>query len=134
MGHYSVLSASTGSFLLAIFAGISPAMTVSSILITTSIIPPAAGNTAMLEIPTILCIIRLIGIHSSRVTPIPSTPAVSPTIKVSALNTLEISFLEAPMLLSMPISFVLSNTDMYVIIPIMIEDTISEIATKAIST
>ena len=36
---YSVLSAITGSFLLAIFAGINPAIIVNIMLIATSIIP-----------------------------------------------------------------------------------------------
>ena len=55
------------------------------------------------------------------------------TIIVSALNTLEISCLEAPILLKIPISFVLSRTDMYVMVPIIIDETTSEIDTKAIS-
>ena len=55
-------------------------------------------------------------------------------IIVSALNTREISFFDAPMLRNTPISFVRSNTEIYVMIPIMIELTTSEIATNAIST
>ena len=50
------------------------------------------------------------------------------------MNILETSFLEAPILLNTPISLVLSSTDMYVIIPIIIEETISDIATNAIKT
>mgnify|MGYP006990144687 FL=1 len=46
--------------------------------------------------------------------------ATNPTINVSALNTLDMSFFDAPIALSIPISFVLSNTDIYVIIPIII--------------
>ena len=53
---------------------------------------------------------------------------------VAALNILETSFLEAPILLNTPISLVLSSTEMYVIIPIIIEETISDIATNAINT
>ena len=45
------------------------------------------------------------------VTIIPSNPAAAPIIKVSALNTLDISFLEAPILLKIPISLVLSKTE-----------------------
>ena len=41
------------------------------------------------------------GIISSRVTPIPKAPDTKPTIRVSALNTLEISLFEAPIALSM---------------------------------
>ncbi len=52
-----------------------------------------------------------IGIFNKTVIPIPNAPAVKPTINVSALNTLEISFLEAPIALKIPISFVLSRTD-----------------------
>jgi hypothetical protein len=46
------------------------------------------------------------------VTIIPSAPATKPSISVSALNILEISFFDAPILLSMPISLVLSRTEM----------------------
>ena len=42
---------------------------------------------------------------------IPRDPETSPTIMVSALNTLETSRLEAPILLNIPISLVLSRTD-----------------------
>ena len=78
--------------------------------------------------------IFVIGILSNMVTPIPNNPAINPTIKVSALNTLDISFLEAPIALKIPISFVLSNTDIYVIIPIIIDETTNEMATNAINT
>ena len=71
---------------------------------------------------------------SNNVTTIPKIPAINPTINVSALNTLDISFLDAPIALKIPISFVLSNTDIYVIIPIIIEETTNEIATNAINT
>ena len=62
------------------------------------------------------------------------SPEKRPMINVSALNTLEISFFEAPMLRRIPISFVLSRTEIYVIIPIMIDETINDIATNAMST
>ena len=67
-------------------------------------------------------------------TTIPINPATNPIISVSALNTLETSFFDAPILLNIPISFVLSKTDIYVIIPIIIDDTTSEIPTNAINT
>ena len=54
-------------------------------------------------------------------------------MNVSALNTLEISFFDAPIALNIPISFVLSNTEMYVIIPIIIDDTTSDMLTNAIN-
>ena len=75
-----------------------------------------------------------IGISNNKVTPIPITPANSPTINVSALNIDEIFFFDAPIALNIPISFFLSNTDIYVMIPIIIEDTIREILTNAINT
>ena len=46
--YYSVLNASTGSFLLANLDGISPAISVSSILIIIKIIAPAGGSDAIL--------------------------------------------------------------------------------------
>ena len=52
---------------------------------------------------------------------------------VSALNILEMSFFDTPILLSIPISLVLSKTLICVTIAIMILDTIKEIATKAIN-
>ncbi len=117
---YSVLNASTGSFLLAIFAGIKPAITVSSMLITTSIIPPAIGKLANPEMSVTAFMIIFIGIFKISVTIIPNRPAPKPTMNVSALNTLDMSFLDAPILLKIPISFVLSRTEIYVIIPIII--------------
>ena len=79
---YSVLRASTGSFLLAILAGISPAITVSKILITTNIIPPVIGNLAIDETPERLLIMMFIGIFKIMVTSIPSNPAAAPIIKI----------------------------------------------------
>ena len=78
--------------------------------------------------------IALIGISSNSVTAIPIAPAVKPTMVVSALNTFEISRFDAPIERRIPISLVRSSTEIYVIIPIIIDDTISEIATKAIRT
>ena len=76
----------------------------------------------------------LIGMLSNNVTTIPKIPAINPTINVSALNTLDISFLLAPIAIKISIYFVLSNTYIYVIIPIIIEETTNEIATNAINT
>ena len=92
--------------------GINPAIKVSSILMITRMTAPPAGREATPEISAIDSIIILIGIFSSMVMIIPKAPATKPTIKVSALNTWEISRLEAPMLRKIPISFVLSSTDM----------------------
>ena len=131
---YSVLNAITGSFLLAIFAGINPAIIVNIILIATSMIPATAGNDTFISTPVRLNIILFIGIVNNTVIPIPINPEINPIMNVSALNTLDISFLDAPIALNIPISFVLSNTDIYVIIPIIIDDTINDIATNAINT
>ena len=60
-------------------------------------------------------IILLIGINRSRVNPIPKPPERSPMIRVSALKILEMFRLEAPILLKIPISFVLSRTEIKVI-------------------
>ena len=64
----------------------------------------------------------------------PNTPLINPIMNVSALNTRVISFLLAPMERKIPISFVRSNTEIYVMIPIMILDTMSDTDTKAIKT
>ena len=76
----------------------------------------------------------LIGIKRSTVRTIPIIPASSPIINVSALNTCEIFLLEAPIALKIPISFLRSRTLIYVITPIIIDETTSDIATNAIRT
>ena len=86
-------------------------MTVKITLIATNIIPPTSGKALKLFIPAKLSIIKLIGIFINTVIPIPNNPAINPTIKVSALNTLEISFLDAPIALKIPISLVLYKTE-----------------------
>ena len=50
------------------------------------------------------------GMQQSAVTPTPISPAVKPTMMVSALNTRPISPLLAPMERRMPISFLRSST------------------------
>ena len=131
---YSVRSATTGSFFAAIFAGTNPAISVSTILIITRITAPATGSFATPAIVVTFSIIRFAGMHKISVITIPSAPDTKPSISVSALNTRETSFFDAPILLKIPIYFVLSSTEIYVIIPIIIEETTSEIATNAIST
>ena len=111
INFYSVLNAFTGSLLLAIFDGINPAIIVRNILISTRIIPATHGKKALTFTPVTDFIILFIGIVRSTVTPIPISPAINPVINVSALNTLYISFLDAPIALNIPISLVLSNTD-----------------------
>ena len=66
--------------------------------------------------------------------PIPNKPDKSPIINVSALKIEEILLLEAPIALKIPISLVLSNTEIYVIIPIIMLETTKEIDTKPIKT
>ena len=55
-------------------------------------------------------------------------------MKVSALNTWEIFLLEAPMARRMPISLVRSMTEMWVMMPIIMQETTRDTATKAMST
>ena len=96
---YSLLNASTGSFLLAILDGIRPAINVNKTDIITSTIAPPTGNLDNDLILVIFLIIIFIGIFKINVTIIPSIPANRPSIKVSALNTLDTSFLLAPIAL-----------------------------------
>ena len=49
--YHSVLNASTGSFLLAIFEGINPAIIVKNILISTSINPAIGSSVAFIATP-----------------------------------------------------------------------------------
>ena len=132
--NYSVLSAMTGSFFDAIFAGTSPAITVRSTLKMMSIAAPSGGREAIEAIPVSEFSMIFMGSRISSVMPIPIAPEISPIMKVSALKTLETSFFDAPIERRIPISFVRSRTEIYVIIPIIIEETTSEIATKAIRT
>ena len=71
---------------------------------------------------------------SNSVMPMPMAPEQKPSMSVSALNTREISRLLAPMARRMPISFVRSSTEIYVMMPIIMLDTMSEMATNAMST
>ena len=95
---------------------------------------PLTGNLAICETPVIFSTTRLIGTFNTRVINIPNTPLINPIMNVSALNTRVISFLLAPMERKIPISFVRSNTEIYVMIPIMMLDTMSDTDTKAIKT
>ena len=79
-------------------------------LIIISITPPATGSCATLEMSVRCLINAFAGMHSNKVTTMPSAPEPKPSISVSALNILETSFLEAPILLNTPISLVLSST------------------------
>ena len=79
-------------------------------------------------------IIALIGKVNNLAIIIPSIPEVTPKINVSASKTLVMSFFLAPRAFSIPISFVLSRTEVYVIIAIIIKLTIKFVPAKAIST
>ena len=81
------------------------------ILITTSTTPPETGSLDIPEISVIFLMIILIGTLSNNVIIIPIIPATKPTITVSALNTRDTSFLYAPILRNIPISLVLSRTE-----------------------
>ena len=132
---YSVLSATTGSFFAALRDGINPDITVKPILIKTSINAATGFRIALKSpIPVRACKMILIGMHKRYVTITPKRPEAKPIIKVSALNILETSLFDAPIARSIPISFVLSCTDISVITPTIIHETISDMATKAINT
>ena len=95
---------------------------------------PLTGNLAICETPVIFSTTMQIGIFNTKVIRIPNTPLINPIMNVSALNTRVISFLLAPIDRKIPISFVRSNTEIYVMIPIMMLDTMSDTDTKAIKT
>ena len=84
--------------------------------------------------PDTFAMMALMGSRASSDTPMSRTPAQQPMMKVSALNTWEMFRLEAPRARRMPISLVRSITEMWVMMPIMMQDTTREMATKAMST
>ena len=100
----------------------------------TRITPPCHGKTATFFISASAYIIALIGKFKSTVMPMPIIPAENPIISVSALNTRATSFFDAPNARNTPISFILSSTDIYVIIPIIIDETTKDTDTKPIRT
>ena len=111
IAHYSVRSAVTGSLFDAFFDGIRPPRSVKRILSKISTSAGTTGSTALTSVVFArLWIIALTGIIRSSVNPIPISPAHSPIIKVSALNTWETFRFDAPMALRIPISFLRSNT------------------------
>ena len=76
----------------------------------------------------------LIGIQASMLTPTPRAPEKSPMMRVSALKTREMLRFDAPIARKIPISLVRSMTEMWVIMPIMMQLTMRDTATKAMST
>ena len=105
-------------------------------LMPTSINAGMKGTDALIAIPSVSpmeLIIAFAGMHNSIAAMIPIIPDNAPIINVSALNTCAMFPLDAPSALNMPISLVLSKTEICVIIPIMIHDTTRDTATNAIS-
>ncbi len=101
----------TGSFLAAMLLGTKPAINVSMVDKTIKMNALVMVNTAKLLTPTNLLMIKFTGMFKRRANPMPNIPEPKPIKIVSALNILEISFLRAPKLLMIPISFVLSTTE-----------------------
>ena len=90
---------------------IRPEIKVRVMLMITRAIAPSVGSCAILGSEVRCSITALMGIIISNVERIPSAPETNPTMSVSALNTLEISFFDAPIARRIPISFVLSRTE-----------------------
>ena len=119
----------------ALLEGINPLINVNVTLNITRIIAATGGSTAFISfVLATLWMIVLIGGNNRIVVTIPIIPDSNPTINVSALKMEEILRLEAPIALRIPISLVRSNTEIYVMIPIIIDDTTSDIATNEINT
>ena len=128
---YSLRKASTGSFFDAIRAGKCPPRTVRIVLMITSSTACCSWRFATPFSSVRLYSNALTGYVSIQAITMPNMPENTPSINVSASNTRVISFFLAPKALSTPISVVRSRTDVYVMIPIMIKLTTSEIAAKA---
>ena len=95
----------------------------------------AGGIEAVMScLPAMRRMMALVGMSSSSAMPIPISPAIRPVMNVSALKISPTLRLEAPMARRIPISFLRSSTLMCVMTPIMIDDTMSEIATNAMRT
>jgi len=109
--YYSVLNATTGSFLAAIRDGTNPAISVKHILPRINIPAYKSGRLAIPATPASYSTMELIGICKRYAIPTPISPAVNPIKSASALNTLDISFFLAPTERKIPISFVRSITD-----------------------
>ena len=131
---YSVLKATTGSRFAAKLEGIKPAIKVNKVLIRIKTTAVTGLRIARSPIVVRLFKSEFIGSKAVTVMKIPKAPASKPIIIASALNTRAISFFLAPILRRIPISFVRSRTEIYVIIPIIIDETTSEIEVKTIST
>ena len=92
LGAYSVRSATTVSCFAAMPDGMRPAMNVSAMLMRMSRTAPSTGRIALsVGRPVRWCTMRLMGMSRISVHRMPMTPAVKPSMIVSALNTREIS-------------------------------------------
>ena len=76
----------------------------------TSTTAACQGKMATLRTSNSEYTMALAGMQANAVSPMPMTPAVKPTMMVSALNTRLMSPLLAPMERRMPISFLRSST------------------------
>lgn len=114
-----------GSCFAARTEGISPANTVIQILSKIRHIACDNGSAIwMLSNPNTLHNILLIGIDRSIEIPTPKIPAHKPTNKFSALKTCDIFAFDAPSVRKIPISFVRSITEIWVMIAIIMLETI----------
>ena len=106
---YSLRNASTGSFLDAARAGMSPPTSVKTIERTIKNAAILGSRVAESGIsPVKWCKTRLINGINRYDIPTPNKPESYPIIKVSALNIEEILCFDAPIARNIPISFVLS--------------------------
>ena len=124
----------TGFIFAALRAGINPAIIVIVILNPIKVIVDTNEGKALISFVFVIkYIILLIGIVKIYDISMPNIPEAVPMIKDSALKILDILCLDAPTALNIPISLVLSITEILMIIPIIIKDTIRETATKEIN-
>ena len=101
----------TGSFLDAICEGINPDMKDRIIEMTINTKAVITSSLTNPGIPVKLTKIIFKGMLTNAVNKTPSEPAQKPRVIVSALNKVKISLFEAPKLLKIPISLVLSITE-----------------------
>ena len=131
---YSERSAIAGSFFAAILDGINPASILRRMLIAN--IKRHCHQEIYIS-PLILKIVfRIALMAKEKPTEMmtPMSPEYPPSIADSARKTRDMSFFLAPIERSTPISFLRSRTDVYMMIAIIIVDTMSEIAANATRT
>lgn len=110
---YSDLNAATGSLFAAFLDGNKPASSVSAIERTMSPAAAVIGSDALISLDdNTWWMILLPGISRIRAVTIPMIPANAPVMNVSALKTSVMLCLLAPSALKIPISFLLSSTEM----------------------